>query len=307
MNSETNSKGKTIFISYAHEDERYRVKFVKHLTPLKNEGLINVWDDRKIPPGGVWPEEIHAQIEKADIILLLVSPDFMASNYINGVEIKRAMELHEDGKTRVIPVILKPSDWTHAIFAKLQVIPADAKPISDWKNRDAAFLNIVEYLRKIVEETSTGVRPNTDIGGRLDTATNPNLQVRKIEGETGTGLPSSVPSSGNDTYTNIFTQTPPPIGRWNVSIQPQFGSPTPAIFEFNAQGFFSGQIITSFGNKYVQGQWGAQGQVLNLQGVETYGYITNLYLAQVTFYQVSESRLEGTSLIGEKITFARIS
>jgi hypothetical protein len=117
-----------VFYSYAHEDEKLRDELKKHLSNLKRQGVITDWYDRDISAGKVWDDEIKQHLNSAKVILLLTSPDFMDSDYINDVEVKRAMERHEAGEARVVPVILRPVDWAGTPFSKLQALPTDAKP-----------------------------------------------------------------------------------------------------------------------------------------------------------------------------------
>jgi hypothetical protein len=141
-----------IFFSYAHEDERMRKRLVQHLSGLQNAGLIESWDDREISAGTEWAGQISENLKNADIILFLVSPSFMASSYIRDVEMKHAMERHEAGTARVIPVILRPVDWTVAGFAKLQALPEQGKPVTRWPTRDEGFLSVAQGIRRTVEE-----------------------------------------------------------------------------------------------------------------------------------------------------------
>lgn len=99
--------------------------------------------------------QIDTHLETAKIILLLVSADFMASNYCNEVELKRAMERHESGKARVIPIILRAVDWHHAPFGKLQAVPKDGRPVTSWSDPDEAFLDIARGIRAVAEELAT--------------------------------------------------------------------------------------------------------------------------------------------------------
>src|ERR1035441_9343706 len=116
-----------VFISYAHEDEELRQEFVKHLSQLKRDGLIQDWHDREITAGSEWAGQIDEHLNAADIVVLLVSPDFVASEYCYDIEMKRALERHAAGEARVVPVILRPSDWQTAPFAKLNALPKEAK------------------------------------------------------------------------------------------------------------------------------------------------------------------------------------
>ena len=97
-----------LFYSYSHRDERLRDRVDTHLAVLKREGLISSWHDRKIGAGVEWKDQIDAHLDRARVILLLVSPDFLASDYCYDREMKRALERHEAGLARVIPVILRP-------------------------------------------------------------------------------------------------------------------------------------------------------------------------------------------------------
>src|SRR5690242_17231226 len=141
-----------LFYSYAHEDERLRKALDKQLSLLKRDGLITNWYDHKITAGKDWESEILKHLDSAQIILLLISPDFMASDYCFSVELQRAMERHERGEARVIPIILRPSDWKSAVFGKLKVLPLDGKAITRWSNRDEAFLNVAKGIRRAVRE-----------------------------------------------------------------------------------------------------------------------------------------------------------
>lgn len=111
-----------LFYSYSHKDEGLRDKLAIHLTMLQRQGVIKAWHDRNISAGSEWAEEIDQHLNSAQIILLLVSANFLASDYCYGLEMKRAIERHEAGDACVIPVILKPVDWTDAPFGKLQAV-----------------------------------------------------------------------------------------------------------------------------------------------------------------------------------------
>ena len=143
-----------IFYSYAHEDEELRDELKKHLANLKRQKAITDWYDRDIAAGEEWDDEIKKHLNSAKVILLLISPDFMNSDYSNDVEVKRAMERHESGEARVIPIILRPVDWEGAPFSKLQGLPPGAKAISLWSNYDEAFVSVVKEIRKALKQLS---------------------------------------------------------------------------------------------------------------------------------------------------------
>lgn len=144
----------SVFLSYAHEDEAWLKKLEKHLSVLQRQEVISVWSDRQIIPGTNWANVIDQRLEQASIILLLVSADFLASDYCYGVEMKRALELQEAGQARVIPIAVRPADWKGAPFAQLQALPTNARAMSTWKNKDEALVNVVTGLRRAIEDLS---------------------------------------------------------------------------------------------------------------------------------------------------------
>lgn len=146
------TKSLSVFVSYSHIDEHMKDSLLKHLKPLEHLGLIDAWHDRKIMPGEEWKDAIEANLDAADIVLLLVSIDFINSGYCYDIELERALELHDAGKSRVVPIILRNCLWQHAPFAKLQALPRDAKAVSGWSDIDEAMTNISEGVRKVAEE-----------------------------------------------------------------------------------------------------------------------------------------------------------
>jgi hypothetical protein len=160
-----------IFFCYAREDEPLFNKLKTHLRPLQRQGLIDVWYDRDISAGTEWEREISQHLNASQVILLLVSPDFMNSDYCYGIEMKRAMERHTHGEVRVIPVILRPVYW-QGVLGKLHVLPKDALPVTDpdWHNMDRAFFNVAEGIREVVERLSAKpfVKPTVPSGPLLD-------------------------------------------------------------------------------------------------------------------------------------------
>ena len=141
-----------IFFCYAHEDEDLLNKLKRHLWPLQRQGLIDVWHDRDISAGSEWEHEISQHLNAAQLILLLVSPDFMYSEYCYEIEMQRALERLARGEAHVIPIILRPCEWDKAPFAHVQVLPRDGKPVTQWDNQDAAFHNVVQGIRRAIEQ-----------------------------------------------------------------------------------------------------------------------------------------------------------
>lgn len=132
-----------LFYSYSHKDENLLNQLVSHLTVLKRSGMILDWYDRKILPGAEWNKQINEYIDKADVILLLISADFLASDYCI-IEADRAIKRHDNGAA-VIPVLLRPALWQLLpLFSELQALPKDARPVTEWANPDEAFMDICE-------------------------------------------------------------------------------------------------------------------------------------------------------------------
>ena len=144
-----------LFFSYSHRDEELRNELETHLAGLRRQGVIEAWHDRRIVAGSDVHDEISEHLENADIILLLVSPYFIASDYCFDVEMQRAMERHETGAARVIPVILHPSDWHDLPFGRLLATPTDGKPVSKFANQHDAFLDVTKAIRRAAEEMSS--------------------------------------------------------------------------------------------------------------------------------------------------------
>src|SRR5262245_19766519 len=141
-----------IFLSYSHRDDALRNELVKHLSSLRREGIIDTWHDRLIDAGTEWKKAIDQQLEAASLILLLVSADFLHSDYCYDIEMQRALEKHHTGEARVIPVILREVDWQSAPFGRLQALPRDARPVTSWANHDEAFANIARGIRAAIAQ-----------------------------------------------------------------------------------------------------------------------------------------------------------
>ncbi|HKG14500.1 MAG TPA: COR domain-containing protein [Pyrinomonadaceae bacterium] len=140
-----------VFVSYTRRDERLRKRLEVNLKLLKRAGLIETWQDRDIEAGEEWREKIDENLERADIILLLVSDDFLASDYCYEIEMRRALELHEGKKARVIPIIARPVNWELTRLPKLNALPQDGRAITVWPNRDNAWKNVSEGIQKVAE------------------------------------------------------------------------------------------------------------------------------------------------------------
>lgn len=179
-----------VFMSYSHKDESLRDELETHLSLLKREGVISTWHDRKILAGDEFESEIDENIEDSDIILLLISPYFIASDYCYDIEMKRALERHKNGDSRVIPIILEHCDWHPAPFGKLLALPKDGNPVTEYPNQNKAFTEIAKGIRRVINEAqskpskpdstfSKNKPQNTSSAKRKDPQRSSNLRVKK--------------------------------------------------------------------------------------------------------------------------------
>src|SRR5262249_54301784 len=150
------SKPVTIFYSYSHKDEKYRDDLASSLGLLKRQGRIHEWYDRDLVPGEKWEDKIYQELGSAHLILLLVSRDLINSDFIWGQELKRAMDRDATGEARVIPIVVRPADWQGSPLGALQALPKNAKPITLWQNRDSAWLDVANGIRKAIGELQAG-------------------------------------------------------------------------------------------------------------------------------------------------------
>lgn len=141
----------TIFISYAHEDEEMKKELDKYLKMLKRSGKVETWNDRELIAGQDWNETILLELNKANVILLLISVDFNASDFIWDKELASAMKRHEEGTAHVVPIVLRKCEWSNLPYAKLQALPRNATPVTEYANRDEAFTEIAIGIEKLVD------------------------------------------------------------------------------------------------------------------------------------------------------------
>jgi tetratricopeptide (TPR) repeat protein len=149
---QTDIKTIETFFSYAHLDEAYLKELQKHLASLKWQGTLSIWHDRDISAGQEWQTIINSHLNTANLVLLLISSDFMASRYCFSVEGKRALERHRMREARVIPILLRPVHLEDAPFNHLTFLPTNRKPVTTWPNPDEAYQNIAEGISKVVKE-----------------------------------------------------------------------------------------------------------------------------------------------------------
>ncbi|MBW4653766.1 MAG: HEAT repeat domain-containing protein [Kaiparowitsia implicata GSE-PSE-MK54-09C] len=153
----------SLYVSYAAADEVLQIQLANHLTLLERQGVITSWSSHQILPGDDRTQTIHQQLNTADIILLLISANSLADDTCYHLEIQRAMERHQSGEARVIPILLRPVDWQGAPFSQLDMLPKNHQPVTTWQNPDEAFLEIAEGIREIALE----LRRNAPRAGQL--------------------------------------------------------------------------------------------------------------------------------------------
>ncbi len=179
----TTTTAARVFFSYSHTDAQHRDRLEKALAMLKRQGLIETWHDRRIVPGEHVDRAISAELEAADLILLLVSPDFLASDYCYAVEMQQAMKRNEAGDAHVVPIIIRPCDWKSAPFGRLNALPTDAKPVTKWTDADDAFLDITEGIKRVIQARGA-VRTMPDVPAATEIRTqrprSSNLRVARV-------------------------------------------------------------------------------------------------------------------------------
>jgi pterin-4a-carbinolamine dehydratase len=139
-----------LFLSYAHQDEALKNQLLRHLSRLIQTGQVVLWDDNEMLPGVEWKQEIDKHLKTADIIVLLVSPNFMSSAYCSGEEMQVALRRYKAKEVQVIPVILRSIDWRETPLRELQVLPTNGKPVVVWRDRDQAFQDVVKGIARVV-------------------------------------------------------------------------------------------------------------------------------------------------------------
>jgi TIR domain len=140
-----------VFVSYAHADERYLRELRAHLTALSKIADVSFWDDRKIESGVDWEHEISLELERSDIFVLMISADYLASAY-SELEMNKALKAAREKGKPVLPVILRASAWRHTPIAEFQVLPRGGRPVAEYRNRDEAWVEVGESLRRFVAD-----------------------------------------------------------------------------------------------------------------------------------------------------------
>lgn len=251
----------SIFCCYAHEDEKLLNKLKAHLSPLQKGNIIDMWYDRDIRAGTEWGHDIDHHLNTSPIILLLVSPDFMNSDYCYGIEMKRALERHEKKEVCVIPIILRHVHWRGQL-GKLQALPISGKPITDrhWRNMDEAFNNVVEGILKVIEDRTLSTSSNRMPQEHTNNTSDHNIKRkdRMVENQFYTKRITS--SDDEDVYKliNLYEMVMPDnyrspatdIIRWLDEYQENKKNPDHTLEEYWLIGKFNNQVVSFFFFQY---------------------------------------------------------
>ena len=164
-----------IFISYSHKDESFKDSLDEHLSTLKRNKIIDIWHDRKIIPGQEWATEISENLKTSTIVLFLVSPSFLASEYCVSIEAQHAIQMHNQGSAILVPIIVRSCDWGDTPFSKFQGLPKNATPIRNWTDEDTAWLDVVNGLKKLISDFKPTSNSSTTV--TLTTSTTPSSRA----------------------------------------------------------------------------------------------------------------------------------
>lgn len=176
--------GVKVFVSYSHIDEKHRKELEVHLASLQRRGIVSIWCDRRIIVGEDINNEVDENINDSKIILLMISPHFIASNYCYETEMSIALKRNSEGSAVVIPVIVEPCHWHDLPFGGLKATPTDGKPISMWTNINQALMIVTQDIEAVASNyVDISDRKVAEVSGKnIDPVRNlrsSNLRVKK--------------------------------------------------------------------------------------------------------------------------------
>lgn len=212
---------KKVFISYSHKDEKFKEQFETHLSGLIRQNLIELWTDSNIYIGDKWDQKIKEKLMNSDVVIFLLSSDFLSSEYINEIEIKKTIERHNRNEVLIAPIFLRPCDFESSLLSSFQGVPREAKFISTWDDIDSAFYEVTREFKKLVNEFK------------------PNKTTQDIQQPINISIPEC--------------DTPPDIAKWvgrNKELELLDSSHFKVIFITG----IGGQGKSSLATKYVQNQ-----------------------------------------------------
>lgn len=252
-----------LFFSYSHKDEELRDMLETHLAMLRREGLIETVHDRRIVAGDPLDDAIDAYLEGADVILCLLSPDFIASEYCYSREMARALERHAKGEARVIPVILRHCDWEHTPLKGLLGTPRDNKPVKAWADIDEAFKDVASSIRRAVASQAPQPKEAPGFEAReFNEVTADDIASRPRSGNLN--LPKTVTDKDRDDFaqkafdfaTEYFANSVDELNKRNQGVEVRFMPLDPR--RFVATAYKDGKKVSAI-TVYLGSAWGGRG------------------------------------------------
>ena len=140
-----------VLLLYTHKDARFRDDLMASLIPLERQGLIMFYEERIITPGTEWAAEMNKRLASTQLILLLISPDFLASDYVWSNELKHILRRAKAGEILVIPIIVRAADWHNSPYGMFRPLPSNEVPVHAWTSRDEAYVDIAQGIQTAVE------------------------------------------------------------------------------------------------------------------------------------------------------------
>jgi len=204
----------TLFVSYSRKDEKYLEDFKVQTAGLRRNNQMELWTDQDITAGKVWEKTLKQQLESADIIVFLLSPDFIASDYIYDVEITKAIERHDNGEVIIVPVLIRPCDFDSTPLTKFQALPKNAKPIKKWEDTDEAWMDVVIGLKKTIASIPETIQQK-DSDQTINSDSNTSINKKAIKGQIAEGkienalkdLLAFTKAKDNDLHNSVIMQS----------------------------------------------------------------------------------------------------
>jgi hypothetical protein len=143
------TKAPVVFVYYSRRDSSFYEELITHLNLLERKGVINIWHEGRIRAGDDWAKIINSQIAEADILILLVSPDLLSSEFFWSQEFKQVQDAKQNKKGSIVPIVVRPCDWEDAPIASLQVLPAGGQSISEADDPDRIWIEVSNHITRL--------------------------------------------------------------------------------------------------------------------------------------------------------------
>ena len=182
-----------VFIAHVREDAPFLQELLGHLKPLEAEGLCHVFTDEQITMGKEWEAEVKNALNESDVILLLISSDFVQSSYFKQFELEKTLYRYRHGQALILPVIVRPANWQDLPVNRYQTLPKEGYPISSYSDRESAWKEgVIQPLRELFTKMSGGrielnksvtTEKTSAITGKSPAADQLKADVRKLTSE----------------------------------------------------------------------------------------------------------------------------